>query len=94
MMLPPPVHIDPMEDLPADMAELYRASEVGRFYAATEQDLNPRMKLMLERVRKRAAERSSAERSVRRRIVVKSKPENCQGYEALGPGTASVIGEH
>ena len=36
-MLPPPVHIDPMEDLPAGMAELYRASEAGWFYAATEQ---------------------------------------------------------
>ena len=36
------------------MAEQYRASEAGRIYAATEQDLNPRMKLMLERVRKRA----------------------------------------
>ena len=49
-LLPPPVNTDPMEDLPAGLAEQYRASEVGRLHAATEQDLNPKMKLMLERV--------------------------------------------
>ena len=85
-MLPPPTRIDPMEELPAGMAGQYRASDAGRVYAATEQDLNPRMKLMLERVRKRAAERAEATRPVRRRIVVKSEPDDCSGYESFGQG--------
>ena len=81
MMLPPPVSIDPLEDVPAGMVQQYRASEAGRLYAATEQDLNPRMQLMLERVRKRERERIANARVVRRRIVVKSSPLACPGYE-------------
>ena len=80
-LLPPPVNIDPAEDLPAGMAEQYRASEAGRLYAATEQDLNPRMQSMLERVRKRDRERNVAARVVRRQIGVTSHPSVCIGYE-------------
>ena len=40
-MLPPPVSIDPLEDVPAGMLQHYRASEAGRIYAATERDLTP-----------------------------------------------------
>ena len=79
-MLLPPVHIDPLQDLPTGMVERYRASEAGRFYAATEQDLNPRMKLLLERVRKRERERVVDVRTVRRRIWAKSHPSACFGY--------------
>ena len=81
MMLPPPVSIDPEEDVPAGMVQPYRASEAGRVYAATEQDLNPRMQLLLERVRKRERERTDSARVVRRRIAVKSSPLACPGYE-------------
>ena len=79
--LPPPVSIDPGEDLPAGLAELYRSSQAGRLSAATEQDLNPRMQALLERVRKCQREREEAARSVRRRIGVKSHPSACFDYE-------------
>lgn len=80
-LLPPPVSIDPLEDVPASMVGHYRASEAGRIYAAIEQDLNPRMQLMLERVRKRELQRLVDARVVRRRIGVKSHPSACVGYE-------------
>ena len=78
-MLPPPTRIDPMEELPAGMAEQYRASDAGRVYVATEQGLNPRMQAMLERVRKRERERSAAARPGRSRIGVKSHPSARKG---------------
>ena len=82
--LPPPVGIDPSEDMPYGLTERYRASETGRLYAATEQELNPRMRLMLERVRKRERDRIEAARCVRRRIRAKSHPSVCVGYEPQG----------
>ena len=84
--LPPPVSIDPLEEVPAGLVQLYRASDAGRLNAATMQDLNPRMQAMLERVRKRERERLPATRQVRRRISVKSRPSECPGY-AVPVGT-------
>ena len=97
--LPPPVNIDPLEDVPAGLVQHYRASEAGRLYAATMQDLNPRTQAMLERVCTRERERISFMRQVKRRISVKSRPSGCPGYDepvggdsqlpwvgAVGPG--------
>ena len=75
MLLPPPVQIDPSLDVPAEMAALY-SSQHGRTYGlATPESLSPPLQAMLERVRKRQADKQLEAPSVKRRISVKTTPD-------------------
>lgn len=78
--VPPPVQIDPNDLAPAALAKRYRGNG-GIRIAAVEGALNPVMRAMLLRVRKRIAERCQTEslamRPPKRRISAKISPGSC-----------------
>ena len=73
-LLPPAVPIDQSADVPAEMVANY-ASQEGRIYQlATPETLSAPLQSMLERVRKRAADRIAELPAAKRRISVKTSP--------------------
>ena len=73
-LLPPAVPIDQSADVPAEMIANY-ASQEGRVYQlATPETLSAPLQSMLERVRKRVADRNAELPAAKRRISVKTSP--------------------
>ena len=82
-LLPPAVPIDHSIDIPADMVVSY-ASQEGRIYGlASAESLSAPLKAMLERVRKRAADRQLSAPRVKRHISVKSSPDAASSNSLL-----------
>ena len=73
-LLPPPVPIDPSMDVPPEMTAAYSSQEGRTYGLATPDTLSPTLRAMLERVRKRAADRLTEIPVAKRRIVTKTTP--------------------
>ena len=75
-LLPPPVPINPLDEVPPALLDSY-SSQQGRTYGlATPETLSTPLQAMLQRVRKRQAENVAAAPVAKRRISVKSSPHS------------------